>query len=75
MTTRKYYVMVPAAFSYNGEPYWQELRDVKSQTAAKHYVDHKFAGLTEPEIAVSVNGGGKTVVARKIKGKWEVIYK
>jgi hypothetical protein len=72
--TRKYYVMIPAAFSYNGEAYWQELRGVKSQTAATYYVDRKFAGLTEAEIGMSVNEGEITVNWKKNKeGKWEIV--
>jgi hypothetical protein len=72
-TTRKYYVRVPADFSYNGEPHWVRLLEVKTLISAKHYVDRVFSGLPEPEIAVSVNGGEKKVDVRKIKGKWELV--
>lgn len=88
MNTRKYYVKVPAAFSYSGEPYWKELCQVENVPAAptpliaqaktlshaQYYVEKFFAGLSEPEIAVSINGGDKTVVSKKNKeGKWEVV--
>jgi len=86
-TTRKYYIRVPAEFSHNGKEYWKELckvdnvpaapkpliAEAKTLSSAKQYVDRVFSGHPEPEIAVSVNGGEKKVVARKIKGKWELI--
>ena len=74
MPTRKYYVMVPASHSYNGEPYWQEVHDVKSLTAAQHYADLKFAGLPEVEIGVSTNEGEITVNSKKNKaGTWDLV--
>ena len=78
-TTRKYYIRVPAEFSHNGKvdnvPAAPKplIAEAKTLSSAKQYVDRVFSGHPEPEIAVSVNGGEKKVVARKIKGKWELI--
>lgn len=73
-TPNKYYVMVPSTYSYNGKPYWQELRGVRTLTSAKRYVDEVFGGLKTAEIAESVNDGPEKVVAKKNKeGQWVVI--
>lgn len=71
---RKYYAMIPAAFSHDGAPYWLELLEVKTLTSAQSYVDSNLGGLVDAEIAVAVDGENKQVVARKNKdGKWEVV--
>lgn len=85
-TTKKYYIRVPAEFSIDGKEYWKELCEVagapgakplvakaKTLTAAKQYVDRVFPSHREPEIAVSVDEGSKTVVAKKVNGKWEIV--
>lgn len=75
MTTRKYYVMVPPAFSYSGRTYWQELLDVKSLTSAQYYVNHVFGGLTDAEIwTPGVGGVMKVASKKKADGKWKVVY-
>jgi hypothetical protein len=85
--TRKYYVLIPTAFSSKEEAYWHELLEAeeliraktftpaKTLTAARYYVDYFMPGIPEPEIAVSVNEGEKTVVSKKTKeGMWEMVY-
>lgn len=86
-TPNKYYIRVPAEFDLDGKGYWKELCKVagapgapkpliaaaKTLPGAKRYVDRVFSGHPAPEIAVSVNGGEKKIVARKIKGKWELV--
>jgi hypothetical protein len=72
-STTKYYVMIPAAQSHNGESYWQELNGVKNLTEAQLYVDETFAGITEPKIGISINGWPKTIASKKIRNKWEIV--
>lgn len=81
--TKKYYVLIPAAFRYSGKSHWKELCEVKTiiakaktLTSAQHYVDRIFGGLPAPEIGVSITGGEVTVVAQKnTAGKWKVMHK
>jgi hypothetical protein len=68
--TRKFYVMIPAALSHDGKPYWQELLGIKSLTEAKIYVDRNISGLSAAEIGMTINDGPKTVVAKKNKSSW-----
>jgi hypothetical protein len=71
--TRKYYAMIPAAFSYNGKPCWLEIHDAKTLTSARIYVDRFLGGITEAEIWMSRNGGNKRLISRKSNGKWTVV--
>lgn len=74
--TRKYYAMIPSMFSFDGEPYWLELLQVKTLTSAQQYVDHSLGGCNDAEIGVSINGGDKAVVSkRNSEGKWEIVRK
>jgi len=74
-TTKKYYAMIPSMFSFDGEPYWLELLQVKTLTAAQHYVDQSLGGLNDAEIGMSINGEDKVVVSKKNHtGQWEVVY-
>jgi hypothetical protein len=68
--TRKFYVMISAASSHDGKPYWHELKDIKSLTEAKIYVERNLAGLKEAEIGMTINDGVKTVVAKRNKSSW-----
>jgi len=73
-TTRKYYVLIPAAYSTKDEPYWHELAGIKTLTAAQAYINKTWGRLADAEIAMSMNGGERTVVATQNKlGQWEVI--
>lgn len=71
--TRKYYAMIPSAFSHNGAPYWLELHDVKTITSARVYVDRFLGGMPKAEIWVSTNGRKKVLISHKSNGKWQVV--
>jgi hypothetical protein len=81
--TRKYYVLIPAAFRYSGEAFWKELcavKDIiskaKTLTSAQRYVDRVFGGLPAPEIGASINGAKIKVISKKpADGEWEVAHK
>ena len=73
--TKKYYVLVPAAFSHDGNFYWQELHDVKTLTQAQQYVNRVFGGLTEAEIWMSRDGVTIKVISKKsVEGEWKLVY-
>lgn len=75
-TSKKYYALVSSNFSYSGRAYWLELHEVKNRRAAQLYVDLNLGGLTDAEIAVSINDGYKRIVSKKNEqGKWKAVYK